>query len=96
MVWPQNSVRNFSNWLPQTAYRLAKFSARPRRKKCYFCKHKNAFRSQRVCQKLGLRVKMEIEYEKFLDNGQICFKDTNDGSTSARLLIGDLKQMGYC
>jgi len=51
--------------------------------------------SQRVCQKLGMKVKMEVEYNKFLDNGQICFKNTQDGCTSAQLLIGDLKEMGY-
>ncbi|KAI6191215.1 hypothetical protein M3Y97_00204000 [Aphelenchoides bicaudatus] len=51
--------------------------------------------SQRVCHKLGMRVKLEIDYDKFLDGGQVCVRDTNDGSQFCQLLIADLKEMGY-
>ncbi|KAI6191214.1 N-acetyltransferase domain-containing protein [Aphelenchoides bicaudatus] len=50
-----------------------------------FCTAKS---SQRVCSKLGLKTMLELPFNQYLDDGQICFENTPDGSTGAKLMVG--------
>lgn len=36
-----------------------------------------------------------MPFERFVDNGEVCFSNTPDGSTGAQLMIGNLEEMGY-
>jgi len=51
--------------------------------------------SQRICQKVGMEVKLQVPFDKIKDGGEVFIKNTIDGSTFAQLLIADLKEMGY-
>ncbi|KAI6173998.1 N-acetyltransferase domain-containing protein [Aphelenchoides besseyi] len=51
--------------------------------------------TQRVCSKLGMDVVLEIPYKDYKDNGEMCFQNTPDGATSAKLFVADLKKMNF-
>ncbi|KAI6243723.1 hypothetical protein M3Y99_00035600 [Aphelenchoides fujianensis] len=38
---------------------------------------------------------LQVQYAKFLDDGEPCFQNTPDGSEFAQLFVADLQQMGY-
>lgn len=42
-----------------------------------------------------MKTVLEMPFNKFTDNGEICFSNTPDGSTGAQLMIGNLEEMGY-
>ncbi|KAI6205880.1 hypothetical protein M3Y94_00842400 [Aphelenchoides besseyi] len=51
--------------------------------------------TKRICSNFGFKVALEMPYTQFKDGGEVCFKETIDGSKSAQLLIGDLREIGF-